>query len=181
MRLPKAIFVGALAVALAIPGVAAGAATHGIREVYVAMPGAQSSGPAADQRVHVLEVGSARARQVLVLVPGQFGAVNDFRALAEELVARLPDTQVWAVDRREQDLADLSGFRGTPDHAAAYYLGGHYRSQAPQSSSFVGQWGLGAELADLRQVVLTARDHGHRSVRRHCCHPTARTAPVART
>jgi pimeloyl-ACP methyl ester carboxylesterase len=29
------------------------------------------------------------------------------------------------VDRREQDLADLSGFRGTPDHAAAYYLGGH--------------------------------------------------------
>jgi hypothetical protein len=81
MRLPKALVVGALAVALAIPGVAAGAATDraatdGIREVYVAMPGAQSSGPTADQRVHVLEVGPARARQVLVLVPGQWTAAS---------------------------------------------------------------------------------------------------------
>ncbi|RAG83307.1 alpha/beta hydrolase [Streptacidiphilus pinicola] len=114
--------------------------------------------------MHVLEVGRPQARQVVVLVPGQFGAADDFRALAEELVARLPDTQVWAVDRREQDLADLSGFRSGPDAAAAYYLGGHYRVQTPQTAAYVGQWGLAVELDDLRQIVLAARDHGRHQV-----------------
>ena len=37
---------------------------------------------------------------------------------ARELAGRLPSTQVWAVDRREQNLADLSGFRsGHPDRS----------------------------------------------------------------
>jgi hypothetical protein len=73
----------------------------------------------------------------------------------------LPGTQVWAVDRREQNLADLSGFRGgDPDQAAAYYLGGHYPEQTAQTAAYVAGWGLSVEPDDLRQVVLAARDGG---------------------
>jgi hypothetical protein len=134
------------------------------REVYITMPGAPGPGPAADDKVHVLEVGSASARQVLVLVPGQFGAAGGLAPLARELAGRLPDTQVWAVDRREQDLADLSGFLRSPGDAATYYLDGHYRSYPPQSVPYVGGWGLSTQLADLHKVVLAARDGGRRSV-----------------
>ncbi|MEY9872323.1 hypothetical protein ABH931_001797 [Streptacidiphilus sp. MAP12-33] len=168
-----AVPAAALAGALVLPGVGPAAATDAaaaapdrgaVHEAYVSMAGARAAGPAAVQRVHVLEVGRPQARQVVVLVPGQFGAANDFRALAEELVARLPDTQVWAVDRREQDLADLGGFRSGPAAAAEYYLGGRYRAQTPQTAAYVGQWGLAVELDDLRQVVLAARNHGRRQV-----------------
>ncbi|MET9251891.1 hypothetical protein [Nonomuraea sp. NPDC003709] len=152
------------ALALATASGTAGAATGEVREAYVSMPGADAPGPAADDRVHVLKVGSADARQVVVLVPGQFGAAGGFAPLARELAARLPDTQVWAVDRREQNLADLRGFRRSPDRAADYYLGEHYRSQAPQTVPYVGQWGLGVELADLRRVVMAAADGGRRRV-----------------
>jgi pimeloyl-ACP methyl ester carboxylesterase len=72
---------------------------------------------------------------------------------------------VWAVDRREQDLADLSGFHGgDPDRAAACYLGDHYRSQTAQSAPYLADWGLSVTLADLRRVVLAARDGGRRQV-----------------
>jgi acyl dehydratase len=39
---------------------------------------------------------------VVVLVPAMFGAANDFRLMARDLVARVPGVQVWAVDRREE-------------------------------------------------------------------------------
>lgn len=134
------------------------------REVYVSVPGSVGPGPARYDRLHVLEVGAAAARQVLVLVPGEFGAAGSLAPLARELVARLPGTQVWAVDRREQDLADLSGFRRPLRQAAAYYLGGRYQSHPARSVPYVAGWGLSVELADLRKVVLAARDGGRRSV-----------------
>ncbi len=113
-------------------------------------------------RVHVLQVGSSTARQVLVLEAGQFGAAGDFRALATTLARRRPDTQVWAVDRRETGLEDLTGFAaGTPDRAADYYLGDRYRRRpAPQA----GRWGLAATLDDLHGVIRAARSGGRRVV-----------------
>ncbi|WP_433437223.1 alpha/beta hydrolase [Nonomuraea sp. CA-141351] len=152
----------AITAVLAVAGATAGAAA--VREAYEPMPGADAPGPAADDRVHVLKVGSPGARQVVVLVPGQFGAAGGFAPLARELAARLPGTQIWAVDRREQNLTDLRGFRRSPDRAADYYLGEHYRAQTPQTVPYVGQWGLGVELADLRRVVLAAADGGRRRV-----------------
>ncbi|MEV1167080.1 hypothetical protein [Nonomuraea sp. NPDC049784] len=152
----------AITAVLAVAGATAGAAA--VRETYVSMPGADAPGPAADDRVHVLKVGSPGARQVVVLVPGQFGAAGGLAPLARELAARLPGTQIWAVDRREQNLTDLRGFRRSPDRAADYYLGEHYRAQTPQTVPYVGQWGLGVELADLRRVVLAAADGGRRRV-----------------
>jgi hypothetical protein len=142
----------------------AAAAQPAMREVYVSMPGVAGPGPARYDRVHVLEVGAAAAHQVLILAPGEFGAAGSLAPLARDLAARLPDTQVWAVDRREQDLADLSGFRRPPQQAAAYYLNGHYWSHTAKSSPYVAGWGLSVELADLRKVVLAARDGGRRSV-----------------
>ncbi|MEZ0093562.1 alpha/beta hydrolase [Streptacidiphilus sp. EB129] len=159
---------GALVLGLAAPASATAPAAAGARHLqqdYITVRGAAGSGPVADDAVHVLRVGSPTARQVLVLVPGQFGAAGDFGALARSLAERLPGTQIWAVDRREQDLADLSGFRaGSPDRAAAYYLGGRYRPTTAQSAPYVGDWGLALELADLRQVVRTAGDGGRRTV-----------------
>lgn len=54
------------------------------REVYVSMPGAAGPGPARYDTVHVLEVGAAAARQVLVLAPGLFGAAGGLAPLARE-------------------------------------------------------------------------------------------------
>jgi len=122
-------------------------------------------GPAQTDRVHVFRVGPAQARQVLVLVPGQFVAAGEFRNLARGLATRLHDTEVWAVDRRETNLEDPTGLlTGDPDQAANYYLGGHYRTATAQSAPYVGQWGLAVTVNDLRQVVLAARDGGRRQV-----------------
>jgi pimeloyl-ACP methyl ester carboxylesterase len=144
---------------------AASAGERSVQEAYVTLPGADGPGPASNDRIHVLRVGSPSARRVLVLLPGQFAAANDYRVLARDLVGQLPSTQVWAVDRREQNLADLSHFRGgDPGRAAAYYLGGRYPAQTAQTAPYVAQWGLSVTLADLRQVVLAARDGGRRQV-----------------
>ncbi|MFF4008554.1 alpha/beta hydrolase [Streptomyces sp. NPDC001717] len=143
---------------------AAPAPRPSVREAYVSLRGADAPGPAAEDRIRVLKAGSPRARQVLVLEPGQFAAAGSLAPVARQLAARLPDTEVWAVDRREQNLADLDGFRLPPDRAAEHYLGGHYRSRSPQSAPYVGEWGLAVELADLRRVVLAARDGGRRQV-----------------
>nr|WP_239157746.1 lysophospholipase [Streptomyces sp. SID13726] len=96
------------------------------------------------------------------MVPGMFGAANDFRLAARDLVAAVPGVQVWSLDRREENLADRSGFR-TAD-PAAYYLDGHYRSQDPAESGFVAGWGLARTLADLRAVVRAAARGGRRVV-----------------
>lgn len=115
--------------------------------------------------VHVLRVGAPAARQVLVLVAGQFGAAGSLRMLARELAGRLPGTQVWAVDRRETNLADLSGLRGDdPDRAADRYLAGRYRSVSAASAPYVAGWGLATALTDLRRVVRAARAGGRRVV-----------------
>lgn len=131
-------------------------------EPYVPLPAGSGGGPAGSDRVHVLQVGPREADTVLVLVPGMFGAANDFRLMARDLVAAVPGLQVWAFDRREENLADRSGF-ATAD-PAAYYLDGHYRSLDPAASGYVAGWGLGRTLEDLRTVVRAARAGGRRRV-----------------
>ncbi|QNP73022.1 alpha/beta hydrolase [Streptomyces roseirectus] len=131
-------------------------------EPYVAFPVGAGGGPAGSDRVHALQIGDPAAGTVLVLVPGQFGAANDFRLLARDLVAAVPGVQVWAVDRREENLADRAGF-ATAD-PLAYYLDGHYHSQDPAASGFMADWGLPQTLSDLRTVVEAASCCGRRKV-----------------
>ncbi|WP_033318789.1 alpha/beta hydrolase [Streptomyces yerevanensis] len=131
-------------------------------ERYTAIPVAPGGGPTPTDRVHVLKIGPRNAATVLVLVPGMFGAANDFRLMARDLVAAVPGVQVWAFDRREENLTDRTGFgRSDP---ASYYLDGHYRSQDPAASAFAATWGLARTLDDLRTVVLAARAGGSRRV-----------------
>jgi hypothetical protein len=150
---------GGIALAASMPR--AYAATEA-GEPYVPLCVGPGGGPARSDRVHVLKVGPDTAHTVLVLVPGMFGAANDFRLLARDLVAGLPGVQIWAFDRREENLADRTGF-ATAD-PAAYYLDGHYRSLDPDAASFVAGWGLARTLADLRTVVRTAARGGRRRV-----------------
>ncbi|GCB47495.1 alpha/beta hydrolase [Streptomyces sp. NL15-2K] len=165
--------VGGLALTAGAAGAGPGAGAawasgreHGGRgvsaEPYVPIPVGRGGGPAETDRVHVLKVGPERAETVVVLVPGMFGAANDFRLVAGDLVRAVPGIQVWAFDRREENLADRTGF-ATPD-PAAYYLDGHYRSQDPAASGYAADWGLRLTLEDLRTVVLAAGAGGRRRV-----------------
>ncbi|WP_211255641.1 hypothetical protein [Actinocatenispora sera] len=151
--------VGAAAATPALLSAGAAEAAHRpVREQYGSVGGGQHP-------VHVLRVGAPAARQVLVLVAGQFGAAGSLRVLARELAGRLPGTQVWAVDRRETNLADLSELRGgDPDRAADRYLNGRYRSVRPASAPYVAEWGLATALCDLRRVVRAAGTGGRRVV-----------------
>ncbi|GGR08520.1 alpha/beta hydrolase [Streptomyces aurantiogriseus] len=149
----------ARAASAALPARTGRAATP---ESYTAIPVAPGGGPTPTDRVHVLRIGPRDAATVLVLVPGMFGAANDFRLMARDLVAAVPGLQVWAFDRREENLADRAGFGGSDP--AGYYLDGHYRSQDPAASAFAAGWGLSLTLCDLRAIVLAARAGGTRRV-----------------
>lgn len=176
-RLPRRTvlggMIGGLALASAAAGTGAGSALAAARapgatgqgtgpEPYVPVAVGAGGGPAGTDRVHVLKVGPDTAGTVLVLVPGMFGAANDFRLLARDLVAAVPGLQVWALDRREENLADRSGF-AAPD-PVGYYLDGHYRTQDPAASPFAASWGLSLTLEDLRAVVRAAGRGGRRVV-----------------
>jgi len=131
-------------------------------EPYVAFPTAPGGGPAGSDQVHTLQIGDPAAGIVLILIGGQFGAANDFRLLARDLVEAVPGVQVWALDRREENLADHTGFT-TPD-PLTYYLDGHYRTQDEASSGYMANWGLPQALSDLRTVVRAASCDGRRKV-----------------
>ncbi|MBZ3906580.1 alpha/beta fold hydrolase [Streptomyces griseiscabiei] len=163
----RAVLRGGLGGGLVLAGIGAGggyASAAGGRggEVYVPVAVGAGGGPAGSDRVHVLKVGPRDAGTVVVLVPGMFGAANDFRLMARDLVASVPGIQVWAVDRREENLADRSGFEG--GDPAGYYLDGRYRVLEPSAAGYFGQWGLTRTLDDLRCVVRAARAGGRRRV-----------------
>src|SRR5947208_10286948 len=129
-----------LAAVTAVTGVTAvnrAEAAPGWVERYVDIEVPHQPGPAEYDRVGVLQVGDPHARQVLVLVPGQFGSAGDFRLLARDLARRVPGTQVWAAQRREAALNDVTGFLGDPASAANYYLGGTYQSRPAAANPFV--------------------------------------------
>lgn len=148
----------------AVGGQGRGGSVGGGGEVYVPIAVGAGGGPVGSDRVHVLKVGPRDAGTVVVLVPGMFGAANDFRLMARDLVASVPGIQVWAVDRREENLADRSGFGGGSGDPVGYYLDGRYRSLEPAAAGFIGRWGLERALDDLRCVVLAARAGGRRRV-----------------
>ena len=101
-----------------------------------------------------------------MLVPGYLGGAGDFTQIARQLIARVPNLQVWALDRRENALEDTSVFRtGTPQQAYDYYFGfkaGYVDGK--RDAPFARAWGLKLALEDLRKVVLKAQAGGRREV-----------------
>lgn len=126
-----------------------------------------SGGSAASGAARVTTYGPSDASRVLVLVPGLGGGAGSFSVIGPELVQRVPDLQVWAVDRRGDALEDTIGFAaGEPGTASRYYFDGlslgtsrfdpNRASKVPAART----WGLATTLADLRAVVRRARAGG---------------------
>jgi hypothetical protein len=95
------------------------------------MPGVTSPGtPARLDRVGVIKVGPAHARNVLAIEPGTSAAGAYFVPLARWIVSRAKNWQVWSVERRENLLEDQSELnlakRGgaTATQLFDYYLAG---------------------------------------------------------
>jgi pimeloyl-ACP methyl ester carboxylesterase len=136
----------------------------------VAIEGANAPGPRQYDRVFVTKVGPRKADRVLVLVPGFIGGAGDLTLVARDLVNRVPNLQVWAVDRRTQAFEDTSVFEralggeATGQEALDYYLGWigdpsiqpHYEPLDEDGVPFVRRWGLEVALRDLRHVVREA-------------------------
>src|SRR3954466_1582557 len=138
----------------------------------------KAPGPRKFDRLDVTKFGPAKARTVLVLVPGTNGGRGDFTLTARELVKDVPGLAVWAVDRRSQALEDTKVFADalagtvTPKAMFDYYAGWiadpsitpHYQPPDPATLRFAADWGLRVQLEDVRAVVGKARPAGRRVI-----------------
>ena len=112
---------------------------------------------------------TAKARAVLVLMPGFLGGAANFDRLARSLVAKDPTLEVWAVDRRSNQLEDHSRLQEAlskrdPSIAWRYHIrdGGTFKPLEPSQLKFMGYWGLQTHLEDLRRVLQLARTYGQK-------------------
>jgi pimeloyl-ACP methyl ester carboxylesterase len=154
-----------LALVAAVAVSLVGAAPAAAADRYVPMKAPPAAGPAKYDRVWVQQLGPSDARQVLVLVPGTQGGAGGITPVARDIVRRVPRTQVWIVDRREQAFEDTSVFEGRdPDAAYDYYLGFKYHVVKGEDARFVSEWGLATQLRDLRSVIRRARAGGRKVI-----------------
>lgn len=135
-------------------------------------------GPRSFDRLQVSQYGSARARTVLVLMPGTMGGRGDFRLIAKDIVKRVPKLAVWAVDRRSNRLEDTSRFvayqngKITLAQLMDWYVGwignpqitDHYTPPEIAKLGYAADWGLAAYMQDMRRVVTAARRGGRRVI-----------------
>lgn len=169
-----------LTVAVGCVAAAALAAPAGARPLHITwMRGYRAPGtPARYDRVGVLKIGRARARNVLVLEPGTSAGAAYFAPLARWIVSRQPGWQVWAVERRENLLEDQSALnlakagRASASQVFDYYLGWlknpaitHHFTFLPNASvRFAKGWGMRVAVEDLHGVIGAARKLGGRVV-----------------
>jgi pimeloyl-ACP methyl ester carboxylesterase len=127
--------------------------------------------------VGVLKIGPSKAKNVLVLNPGTSSSSAYFASLAKTVVKAGKGWQVWAVERRENQLEDqtvadeLKAGTATPQDAFDYYLGWltdntitpHFEPVQDADVLFARGWGMKVEINDLRAVVEAAEKH-NRSV-----------------
>jgi len=150
------LLVGATASCTSIP--AAGVAS----ERYVALCGPQDPADSGSPCVYVLKIGSDDAKHIVVLVPGAYLGAQSLHEVGHQISQSVASTQVWAVERRQQALADLRGL-GAPSQLD-YYLEGHYQRVRPEDAARAKHWGLAATLSDLDRIVSAASARGKRSV-----------------
>lgn len=145
---------------------------------YVRFPGAPGFGPARYANLHVEEMGPASAKRVLVLIPGTFAGSADFLSVGAYLSAHVPNLQVWAIDRRPNQLEDTSymvkALKGeiTGKQLFDYYLGWigdssvqpHYQPLKDADFGFAKNWGLKLAMEDTRRVVLAAERGGRKVI-----------------
>ena len=129
-------------------------------------------------RVGVLKVGPKKADNVLVLNPGTSASAAYFRPLAKFIVDETKGWQVWAVERRENQLEDHSVIdqvkqgNATAIDAFDYYLRWitdssitpHFEFIPDSEVGFARGWGMNVEIQDLRRVVKKAQKRGDKVV-----------------
>lgn len=178
-----------IAIGLAAPGVVgpSGAVAapddlrHGCDDVRFSwLPGFDDPATPDDlDRVGVLEVGSPRARNVLVLNPGTSAGAGYFKPIAQDIVRSTRCRwQVWSVERRENRLEDHSLLDAAKRNAVTqqqffdYYLGWlvnpaiteHFQPVPDAAVPFARGWGMNVEIEDLHRVVTAAAERGRRVV-----------------
>ena len=112
------------------------------------------------------------ARAVVVLMPGFLGGAANFDRLARSMVAKDPSLEVWAVDRRSNQLEEHQVLqealaKSNPRLAWQYHVrdagkANGFKPRNPKDLKFMGFWGLQVHLEDLRRVVLLARNSGNK-------------------
>lgn len=152
------------------------AASAHARLVQVPSPG---PGPERFDHVDVHMAGPEGARNVLVLMPGTIGGAGNFALLQRQLVDRVPNLQVWAIDRRSQVLEDTSVFSRLENGQASlqetfdYYLGwivnggvpaDHFEFLDASAVPFARDWGMRTALEDARSVVRLAAQRGRKVI-----------------
>jgi pimeloyl-ACP methyl ester carboxylesterase len=129
-------------------------------------------------KVGVIKVGPAKAKNVLVLAPGTSAGSAYFVPLAQWLVSKLPGWQVWSEERRENLLEDQSvlnlakGGKASAKTVFNYYLGyltdpsvAHHFKLLPDSSvQFAKRWGMNVAVQDMHRVIAAARKLGGKVV-----------------
>src|SRR3954469_5831596 len=148
-RMPRLACASLLALLLA-----AAPASAAVR--FERIPGYASPGtPARYDKVGILEIGSAKAKNVLVLNPGTSASAAYFQPLAKSIVSRAKGWQVWAVERRANLVEDHSMLdpakagKATPQELFDYYLGyledqsvtPHFRLIPDGEVGFARGWG----------------------------------------
>ncbi len=134
--------------------------------------------PARYDKVGVIRVGPAKAKNVLVLEPGTSAGSAYFVPLARWIVAKTRGWQVWSVERRENLLEDQSVLnlakkgKASPTTVFNYYLGflsnssitHHFNYQQYLSLQYPKQWGMQVAVEDLHDVIEAARKLGGKVV-----------------
>jgi len=168
--------VAATATAIVAALLCCGTASAAVQERVTTVATPPGPGPEQYNQVTVHEFGPKSADRVLVLIPGTDGGAGNFTLNGQWLAKKVPDLQVWAVDRRENVLEDTAmfeqGFAGTKtlQEVFDYYLGwidgatppSRYRFLAESDTdySFAKEWGMEVALNDVRAVVQKARKAG---------------------
>jgi len=173
MRLSR---VGILAFAIVLLNAGAAQATPPPQRV-VTLDGYGAPGPPpALNKVKVIQIGKAKAKHVLVLVPGTSAGGPYFAPVARDIVQRLPGWQVWAVERRENLLEDQSMLRrakagkASPQQLFDYYLGWigssttapHFTPKTDAETAYARDWGMNVAVNDLHVVVQAAKRGGRK-------------------
>jgi hypothetical protein len=151
----------------------------GTPEPFIPPPGTRLAHELKLNRVGVIKVGSASAKNVLVLEPGTSAAAAYFVPFAKSLVEHVPGWQVWSVQRRENLLEDQSMLdkakllTATSREVFHYYLGFLLEGGSPhftplpetaQVKEFADEWGMNVAVQDLHTVIAAAKALGGKVV-----------------
>jgi pimeloyl-ACP methyl ester carboxylesterase len=153
-----------------VPPVSYRAAPSSVRTTYISLPGYnEPTTPDEYDKALYLRyfLPDETTDTVVVMMPGIFGGATSVDNLARQMVAAMPNLEVWAVDRRANLLEDLSKMQESlrtrnPKTAYDYYITNvgtekGFQPIPPDEVRFMGEWSLEVHLRDLHEVIKAAK------------------------